>query len=81
MAPERRRAAVSDGAQGATLRAAQRVGVLIRRAMGADDVGQFDPVRPGRADARGGGRHRGHASGGVVQADPGASRWRGCGRA
>src|SRR5712691_5211323 len=46
VATERRRAAVSDGAQGAALSAAQRVGVLIRRAMGADDVGQFDPAGP-----------------------------------
>jgi hypothetical protein len=31
--------------------------------VGADDLGQFDPVSPLRADAREGGRHRGHDSG------------------
>ena len=63
MAAERGRAARRDGAQGAALRPAQRVGGLIRRAMGADDVGQFHPGCPARADARGGGRCRDHDSG------------------
>ena len=38
-----------DGAQGAALRVAQRVGDLIRRAMGADNVGEFHPVGLGSA--------------------------------
>jgi hypothetical protein len=63
MAAEHGRAARGHGAQGAALRPAQRVGALIRRAMGADEVDQFHPVGLGRADARGGGRRRGHASG------------------
>jgi hypothetical protein len=63
VAPEGRRAAGRDGAQGAALRAAQRVGMLIRRAVGTDNVSQFDPVGLGSADARGGGGHWGPASG------------------
>jgi hypothetical protein len=63
MAAEHGRAARRNGAHGATLRAAQRVGAPIRRAMGADDVGELDPAGPRHADARGGGRRQGHASG------------------
>jgi len=63
MAAEHGRAAGRDGAEGATLRMAQGVGGLIRRAMGADDVGQFDPACPFSADARRGGWRWGHDSG------------------
>jgi hypothetical protein len=58
VAPEGRRAAVGNRTQGGPLGAAQQVGDLIRRAMGADDVGQFDPLRPVGVGARGGGQHR-----------------------
>ena len=52
VAPERRRAAVRDRAEGAALRTAQRMGALIRRAVGADDLGQFDPGCARSTDAR-----------------------------
>ena len=63
MAAEHGRAARRDGAQSAALRAAQRVGGLIRRAVGADDIGEFDPACPFSADARRGGWRWRHDSG------------------
>jgi hypothetical protein len=49
-----------DGAQGAALGAGQRVRLLIRRPMSADDVGQLHPRAPARARRRDGRRRRGH---------------------
>ena len=63
MATEHGGAAGGDGAQGAALRAGQRIGTLIRRAVSADDIGELDPVCSRRAAAREGRRRRGHASG------------------
>jgi len=61
--PPSGRAVRRNRTQGAALGAAQRVGALIRRAMGADDVGELDPGGALSADARGGGRRQGHDSG------------------
>jgi hypothetical protein len=62
VAAERSRTARRDRAQGAALRAAQRVGALIRRAVGADDIGRFNPSGLLSAVARGGGGCQGHDS-------------------
>ena len=72
MAAERGGAAGRDGAHGAALGAGQRVGGAIRRAMGAEDVGQLHPVGPRRADAAGA-----RAPGARLSAPGGSGRSRG----
>ena len=64
-------AAGGDGAQGAALSAGQGVGLLIRRAMGADDIGQLDPAPALGTRARSARRRGAHAS---AQAVGGSSR-------
>jgi len=64
MAAEHGGAARGDGAQGSALSARQRVGLLVRRAVGADDVGELDAGRTLDGDPHGGRRRSGHSSGG-----------------
>jgi hypothetical protein len=59
MATERSGATGGDGAQGAALGPAERMGALIRRAMSADDVRELEPGESRRAAAREGRRRHG----------------------
>ena len=63
MAAEGGGAAGLDGAHGAALGAGQRMGLPIRRAMGAEDVGQLHPRGSSRARRRAGRGGRVHRRG------------------
>jgi len=72
MAAEHGGAARGDGAQGSAVSARQRVGLLVRRAVGADDVGELDAGRTLDGDPHGGG-----AAAATAQAVGGSGRSRG----